>query len=86
MDKIKELLIGQWPDMRFTVGETNPKYGKCISIKQSWYVTRQSSESQGEWHDSEYTSCYTIECDKDGQVNYIYFNADNPDVVVVTQE
>lgn len=85
MDKIKELLIGQWPDMRFTVGETNPKYGRCISIQQSWNVTRQSAEVQGEWHDSEYTNYYTIACDKDGQINHIFFNANNPDVVVVMQ-
>lgn len=85
MDKIKELLIGQWPDMRFTVGETNRKYGRCISIKQSWNVTKQSTES-GEWRDSEYTSVYAIECDKDGQISHIYFNANNPDVVVVMQD
>lgn len=86
MDKIKELLVGQWPDMRFTVGEINLKYGRCISIKQSWTVTKQSSEVQGEWHDSEYTNCYVIDCDKDRQVNHIYLNANNPDVIVVTQD
>lgn len=82
MSKIKELLIGQWPDMRFTVGETNHKYGRCISIKSSLYVTKQITES-GEWKDSEYKASYDVECTKDGQTNHIYFNQDNPDVVVV---
>lgn len=85
MEKIKELLVGPWPEMRFTVGETNRIYGKCTSIKQVSSVTKQSSEEQGEWYDSEYTSVYEIECGKDGQISHIYFNANNPDVVVVMQ-
>lgn len=85
MDKIKELLIGQWPDMRFTVGETNRIYGKCTSIKQIWDVTKQINES-GEWRDSEYKATYDVECIKDGVTNHIYFNLDNPDVIVVIQD
>ena len=85
MNTIKELFIGQRPDMKFTVGETNPKYGRCISIKQSWNVTKQNTES-GEWRDSEYTSTYHVECIKNGVSNHIYFNQDHSDVVVVMQD
>lgn len=85
MEKIKELLIGPWPEMRFTVGETNRIYGNCTRIKQRWSVTRQSLDIRGEWQDSECTSVYEVECVKDGKKSFISFNANNPDVVVVLQ-
>lgn len=85
MDIIKELLIGPWPDMRFIVGETNPKYGRCIEIDQTWNVTKQIFES-GDWRDCELKAAYSVVCSKDGVTKTIYFNQDNPDLVVVIQE
>lgn len=84
--EIKELLIGQWPDMSFRVGETNRIYGECKSIKSSWNLTKQSSQGNGEWNDSEYTATYDVECIKDGVTKQISFNQDHPDIVVVMEK
>jgi len=83
--EIKELLIGQWPDMKFRVGETNRIYGECKSIKSSWTLTKQRLED-GKWNDSEYTATYDVECIKDGVTRQISFNQDHPDIVVVMEK
>jgi hypothetical protein len=83
--EIKELLIGQWPDMKFRVGEINRIYGECKSIKSSWTLAKQRLEG-GEWNESEYTATYDVKCIKDGVTRQISFNQDHPDIVVVMEK
>lgn len=84
--EIKELLICQCPDMKFRVGETNRIYGECKSIKSSWNLTKQATQGNGEWNDSEYTATYDVECIKDGVTRQISFNQYHPDIVVVMEK
>lgn len=59
---IQKLIIGQWAEMTFAVGQVNNKYGYCKSIQYVQIEHKQGLNEYNEWMTTEWTYVYEVRC------------------------
>ena len=80
---IHKLMIGQWAEMTFIVGQTHKEYGKVISIHYNQIDNKVGMDEYKEWRTTEYAYVYEIKCYRDGKEVLINIEPHTPSLVVV---